>query len=138
MITQQQKQFITDTLLPYIQDPNTCGIDKEECICMYLTPQGNSCALGKYMKPGPWQYHKGDAYSLFEEHIMEEVLTESALSIDFNVSDWAKIQNVHDSLALMDSVEHSLKKLELHFNTEFKELKEALDHLINKNNNEDN
>ena len=96
----QIKNFVLKTLLPYKEDPSTCGYDKEENVCQYLTKEGKKCALGKWMKKGPWQNSGYDAYEILNEYNQQEVLLKPALEMDFSREVWEEIQGYHDYIAL--------------------------------------
>lgn len=98
------KQFVLDTLLPYKEDPSTCGVQKNgegANICCYLTDDGKKCALGKHLKEGRWQEARWDAEHLFEQYDPKDILTDEALSYDIPIEAWTEIQNYHDSLSML-------------------------------------
>jgi hypothetical protein len=114
----QIKNFVLKTLLPYKQDPSTCGYDKEEEACLYLTKEGKKCAFGKWMKKGPWQHCGADAYSILRENTQQKVLLKPALEMDFWPEVWQNIQYYHDCIAkgektdalkALDEIEHLLE-----------------------------
>lgn len=96
---EELKKFVLDTLLPYFEDPSTCAFRNGNCV--YVDTQGNKCALGKHLKPGPWMTNSGDAVSLFISYEMSDILTEKAYSIVDDMDVWTLIQDVHDELASM-------------------------------------
>ena len=64
------KKFILDTLLPYKKDPSKCAILNDKCV--YIMRDGKTtkkCALGKWMKKGPWQSeHNKSAHCILIDH----------------------------------------------------------------------
>ena len=118
------RQFVLDTLLPYKEDPQTCGY--EHGSCCYLTDNGKMCALGKHMNPGPWQDSLNDAEMVLLEYGKEEVLTEEALSYNIDEEGWRLIQLYHDSIAVGHSRAirgTNVDLIETHFNLKFPELR---------------
>jgi hypothetical protein len=95
----QIKNFVLKTLLPYKEDPSTCGYDKGKNVCKYLTKEGKKCALGKWMKKGPWQDSGKDAYGVLDEYTQEEILLKPALEMNFSQDVWENIQDYHDKIA---------------------------------------
>ena len=119
-----QKKFILDTLLPYLEDPSTCGFDTDEG-CLYLTKCGKMCAVGQHMKKGEWQTSK-DCFNglMLEWDSGEEFLTEEALSMEFSDIVWTSIQDIHDAIAQGNRYHYSLKRLEEVLEMELNELRE--------------
>ena len=93
------KQFIYDTLIPYFEDPSTCGYADNRCL--YLTQSGQKCAVGKHMKPGEWQYSGNAIIDLVEDLKLKEILTEKAFEIIPNPKIWQTMQKIHDNMAIM-------------------------------------
>ena len=95
-----KKQFILDTLVPYFEDPQTRGYDKEQKSCLYLTKDGKKCAVGKHMRPGPWQHHPGSFAAMISggPYTMEAILTEEAFNANLSVKEWSCMQRVHDDI----------------------------------------
>ena len=102
---EQQRQFILNTLIGYKEDITTCGYDLENENCLYLTKEGNKCAVGKHLKDGEWQKSSVDAGGLFSKYYKEDILTEEAFNIGLSNSTWEKIQNYHDAIATTSSKE---------------------------------
>lgn len=92
-----KKEFILETLLPYFKDPSTCAL--EGVNCSYLTTDGNVCAVGKWMKPGPWQFYEGSYEELIEKYEPKDFFKEEAFGM-LTDDEWEKVQSVHDSLAV--------------------------------------
>jgi len=118
-----KRQFILDTLLPYKQNPETCGYSVGECV--YLADNGNMCAVGKHMKEGEWQYSVDSADNLFMEYEKKEVLTKEAYEQNLSDLEWNKIQNVHDYIANEDDfslINRRIEQLENETNLKFPEL----------------
>lgn len=101
------KEFVLKTLLPYKEDPSTCGYS-EEGGCKYLTKEGKKCAVGKWMKKGPWQDYSFGACDILTEYTQEEVLLKPALEMNFSERVWANIQGYHDGIAF--NCEYNTKK----------------------------
>lgn len=119
-----QKQFILDTLLPYKLDRSTCATNIN-LNCVYLDSNtGNKCAIGKHMKKGVWQQHKGSVLELVSHYKLSNILTEEANSQNLSLDIWGTIQSYHDSLARkLDSLVNPIVKLlETDLNIDLSEL----------------
>lgn len=119
------KKFILETLLEYKNDPEKCGYDKVKDMCMYLTPDGKKCAVGKHMREGIWQNYGGTVSDLFEKFSPKKVITKKAYEMGLTSYEWGMIQGYHDNLAKNDYEEANffLSKIETHFGTELNELR---------------
>jgi hypothetical protein len=119
-----QKQFILETLLPYKQDPTTCGVFIGSC--RYLTGDGKKCAVGKHMKKGPWQKSRKSVGAVLEKYLEEKVLNKSALNQNFTLSQWYYIQSYHDCFSMQKApsmLNSIVYKLEQSLNITLTELK---------------
>lgn len=132
------KEFILKSLLPYKNNPETCGYDGTNCV--YITNDGTSfyerlllflrinkikkCAIGQYMKPGPWQYFKGSASSLFDYYEENEIMTDEWLSQNISHDVANSMQNYHDTLARNNGIDnYHLQKLERYTGFKLDELR---------------
>jgi hypothetical protein len=118
--TQNKRQFILDTLLPYKQDRNLCGYEGEDC--MYLTLDGRMCAVGKHMREGEWQYSSDTIKHLVNTYTMSTILTENAVQVGLTLDEWELLQNYHDNLARGHGVHWAVSNLEKVTNLKFPEL----------------
>jgi len=121
-----KRQFILDTLLPYKQDPSTCGFFKSSC--MYLTEDGRKCAVGKHMKPGPWQDIQASVVGIDTKYGLTNVLTDEANAMNLTVKEWQAIQGYHDALngsssSMVMTMNFHLENLEKVTGLKFPELK---------------
>ena len=91
-----KREFVLDTLLPYKEDLSTRAFDGGSCL--YLTADGNKCAVGKHMVEGPWQKKITSIKGLVEHYTFEQMLTPEAFAMGFNLNTWAAIQRYHDNL----------------------------------------
>lgn len=92
-----KKKFILDTLLPYKNDPSTCGYENNSC--KYLTSDGKKCAVGQHMVEGEHQLCYGGIFTLNQMYGLANILTEKANAIGLSVEEWMAIQNYHDGIA---------------------------------------
>ena len=116
-------EFILDTLLPFKEDPSTCGFEDQRCV--YLANNGNKCALGKHMKEGKWQSENDFGFlGLTYNYAKEDFLTDEALEQNLSMREWVSIQCYHDALARDKSIDIRLTKLEDETGIEFPELKQ--------------
>ena len=118
-----QKQFILDTLLPYLEDPDTCGFTTDTG-CVYLTKCGKMCAVGQHMEQGEWQTSDEGFRGLIQEWGSgEEFFTEEALSMEFSDDVWSRMQDIHDAIASGMEYDFFVKGLERELDIELNELK---------------
>jgi hypothetical protein len=116
------KEFILDTLLPYKKDSSLCAIDNG---CVYLTPNGKKCAVGKHLIEGEHQKFVGDIYDLDAEYNLNNILTEEAQRQNISLQIWELMQQYHDFIALKKSfiaINNTAKLLEKHTHIQFPEL----------------
>jgi len=99
------REFILNTLLPYKEDPSTCGFNPKTQGCFYKTEDGKKCAVGKHMLEGEWQKCADGAETLFNDYDKNQFLTKEALEQDLTVEQWDSIQQYHDAVAQKDSKE---------------------------------
>lgn len=98
--TEENRKFILDTLLPYKENPETCGFDPRSQTCMYLDIHtGNKCAVGKWLKEGEWQKHKGTVISLDSQYGLKKILLPEALKQDLELKLWKTMQCYHDEVS---------------------------------------
>lgn len=124
-ITEKQRQFILDTLLPYKNDPGTCGYNEVDEMCEYLTNNGKKCAVGKHMKIGKWQHYNMDIVCLASDFNfdLEEMLTNEAFEMKLSIKQWQAIQSYHDDIAMSMNTENTVINLEELTGISFPELK---------------
>lgn len=122
------KQFILDTLLPYKKNPETCGYDAEEEICLYLAPDGKKCAIGKHLKKGEWQDSTVYIGRIIEFYGLENIFKKPAIKQGFSLSVWSCIQGYHDCLALslLSDANQEVAMLEIELNINLDELRFTL------------
>lgn len=117
------KEFILETLLPYKENPELISVDVVGD-CVYQAPNGNKCALGKwiknkYLKKIKAEYlNSSEAFSIFERFRGEKFLKKKARKMNFTIEDWIKIQDVHDTKLNLGDI----KLLEDHFKIKLPEL----------------
>lgn len=96
-MTNETRQFILDTLLPYKENPNNCAMEENKCL--YLDSQGRKCAVGKHLVEGVHQSYTGSLSGLLK-HYGENIFTEEAKSHHIPKELWSAMQDYHDSIAL--------------------------------------
>ena len=126
-----KEQFVTDTLIGYIQDPTTCSIN-EDGRCQYQTKDGRKCAFGKYLKEYKEEYEDQSANFLLDQYLTSDLLIPEAAEQNLNRKQWNAVQRFHDRVAehgpnLNDMwVKDVFDNLKSVFECEFKELENAL------------
>lgn len=119
-----KKQFIIDTLAPYLKDRSLCAMGDQQCL--YLTKDGKKCAFGKYMQEGPWQQDLDTADGVLEMYGAKNVLTPEAYEQNLSVVEWRAIQTVHDTLAYQWEGPCAIEDLEEVTKIDFSELKDLV------------
>ena len=126
-----KEEFVTETLIGYIEDPTTCSID-EDGRCQYQTEDGRKCAFGKHLREYKKEYEGHSAIGLLSRYSHSELLTDEAIGQDLSPKQWDLIQYFHDKVSesLYGSLKHSsvfsmLSSLKNNFNCEFTELEAA-------------
>jgi hypothetical protein len=97
------KQFILDTLLPYKNDQTLLSLSLSGTGCSYLNNEGKKCAIGKYMKEGPWQTFSGWAVELFRINDEKNIMSQEWLDQQIPIKVALNMQQYHDLIALNDS-----------------------------------
>lgn len=127
-----KEQFIINTLKPYFLDHNLCGYETYDNICSYLTLEGKTCAVGKWLDKNNPNYKKiihsnTTVIPIDDSYGLDNVLVEDAKYI-LNIVEWRCVQNIHDALAKGDKhkVKSFIISLEELTNINFAELKELL------------
>ena len=138
-----KEEFIIQTLKPYFLNPSICGVDVKGN-CLYITPCGKKCAVGRYMVGGPWVETEMNIHQLVDgregcEFTLEQMLTEEANSVGLSVNEWSLIQRTHDSLARIKNdysdyqytyCKNRLSNLETEMNINLSELHNLLDDML--------
>ena len=126
-----KEQFVTETLIGYVQDPTTCSIS-ENGRCQYQTKDGRKCAFGKYLKEYEEEYEDQSADNLLFQYSASKLLTPEAAEQNLSSKEWMTIQFFHDRVAKHGSnlniiwVKEAFDNLKSVFECEFKELEVAL------------
>jgi hypothetical protein len=106
MATFKEKQiFALNAIRPYWKDPSICGYDGT--MCVYLTLDGRKCVLGKYLLHPKNVPPNIELRVLFVEGQIN-ILKPEAVDI-LTASEWAKLQEIHDSIAVSFYVKTDLK-----------------------------
>lgn len=96
MITTAEKQaFIIAQLKPYFLNPSTCGYDPEDDTCRYIT-QGKMCAVGKNLINPHKASNLGDLKDIIGGE--DQVKLKEEVRGKLTVTEWARVQSVHDSI----------------------------------------
>jgi hypothetical protein len=118
--TQNKRQFILDTLLPYKQDRNLCAYEGGKC--KYLTDDGRKCAVGKHMKEGEWQHFVGSFSQVAHVYGRDTMFTDEALQVSLTAHEWDLVQLYHDRLVKGGHINSAVRLLEEVTNLKFPEL----------------
>jgi hypothetical protein len=94
-----KRQFILDTLLPFVDGERPTATEGIISSCRYLTKDGRKCAVGLHMLEGKWQHEQVSAELLFNKYPKEQILTSEALDQNLKYNEWYAMQEVHDIFA---------------------------------------
>jgi len=120
-ITEKQRQFILDTLLPYKEDKLKCAFEDGDC--KYITLKNKMCAVGKHMNKGVWQQSRQNIESLSEKYELESMLNKEAIDMNFSIYLWRNIQKYHDAIAVGNATGVALDYIETGTGVQFPELR---------------
>jgi len=105
------KEFIIKSLLPYKQNPDLCGYNGT--MCAYLTKDNKKCAVGQYMKEGPWQKSEDSVLGIFQEYPEKDIMTDEWIQEDIPYKVAEAMQGYHDELvSTMFGIKHYVDILE--------------------------
>jgi len=130
------KQFILDTLLEYKLDKNKCAFIDNESLgygerCVYLDKTtGKTCAIGKWMNPGPWQSIEASVDDVIDQfNDQEQMFKKRLLDLNFSVKALTLLQQFHDNIGLdmVNKNRHVIRDLEDMFEINLDELKDESD-----------
>ncbi len=91
-------EVLEDTFNFYSKNPNKRGLSSDDSSCLFLTFEGNNCAVGRYL-------NKKDLKSLETNHklddsirglIMDKVKLSSTIIKRLPLQFWEDLQNFHD------------------------------------------
>lgn len=129
-------QKLEAILLGYATDPNTCGYDPNNLRCMYLTPDGNKCAIGKILDVTHPSYsiivkdYVSSVIELGKKYGREILLPEFRGVAEFMLF---KAQRIHDNIARLDweTALYDLDELESMFKVLMPELRKEIEKYLN-------
>jgi hypothetical protein len=104
------KKFLLKSLLPYKNGTKPFGYNGKHC--EYITADGNTCAIGQYMKSGPWQLRTMGVQSLFMAEHECEIMTDEWLKEEVPIDVAVNMQRYHDILARNSNVLYVVNRLE--------------------------
>jgi hypothetical protein len=130
MDTTNKKEFALSQLAPYLADPSTCGINKDNGSCEYLDPNGNMCVAGKNMiKPEFELYKSIDDILVENDNDQVGIFKPEVVGILTN-QEWKYMQSIHDNIAThpdnVDRLKEKIKLLNLFTFEEFVERAKSL------------
>lgn len=97
---EEKKEFALSQIAPYLKDPSTCGINKDNGSCEYLDADGNMCVAGKNMIKAEFGIYKDILDILSEnENQQERVFKPEVVGILSNLQ-WKHLQSIHDTISL--------------------------------------
>jgi hypothetical protein len=127
---QERKEFALSQLAPYLANPSTCGMKKDNQTCEYLTPEGNMCVAGKNMVNPRFELYQG-IVDLLEDNDDDQVgiFKPEVVGILTNAQ-WDLMQRIHDTIAIhtsnIDRLKDRIERLNLFTYEELLERAESL------------
>jgi hypothetical protein len=111
---QERKEFALSQLAPYLKDPSTCGFNKENGTCEYLTEDNKMCVAGKNMIEPKFGIYKDILDILAEnEEEQEGIFKPEVVGILTN-QEWKHMQSVHDNIAVSpDNIDRLKERIKL-------------------------
>jgi hypothetical protein len=124
------KEFALSQLAPYLADPSTCAIHRENQQCEYIMPDGRMCVAGKNMIKPIFGVCKNIEDILLEnEEEQKGVFKPEVVGILTNTQ-WQLMQPIHDTIAIapdnVDRLKERIKLLDLFTYEELVERAESL------------
>jgi hypothetical protein len=98
-----KKTFALNAIKPYYKDSSLCGVNKFSK-CVYITPHGKKCVLGKYMLHPERFNGVGDASEVLSESLQKEILIPEAVGI-LSTNEWLRLQLIHDKIAFGQEIQ---------------------------------
>jgi hypothetical protein len=126
----EKKDFALSQLAPYLADPSTCAISRENQQCEYIMPDGRMCVAGKNMIEPKFGVSKNIEDILLEnEEEQKGVFKPEVVGILTN-REWEKMQPIHDTIAIapenVDRLKERIQLLNLFTYEELVERAESL------------
>jgi hypothetical protein len=129
-IPEEKKEFALSQLAPYLADPSTCGFNKDNATCEYLTPEGKMCVAGKNMIEPKFGIYKDIIDVLFENEEQQDGIFKPEVVGILTNQEWKHLQSIHDTIAVspenIDRLKERITKLNLFTYEELVERAEKL------------
>ena len=106
---EEKKEFALAQLAPYLVDPTTCGFEKENGNCEYLTPDGRMCVAGKNMVNPEYNIHKDINDLLADNNDEQEGLFKPEVVGILENKEWKYMQMIHDCIATQPEKRYELE-----------------------------
>jgi hypothetical protein len=128
--TEERKDFALSQLAPYLKDPSTCGFNKDNQTCEYLTKDKKMCVAGKNMIEPKFGIYKDIIDVLYENEEQQEGIFKPEVVGILTNQEWKHMQSIHDTIAVnpdnVDRLKERIKLLDLFTYEELWERAESL------------
>jgi hypothetical protein len=114
---QERKEFALSQIAPYLKDPSTCGFNKDNGTCEYLTKDNKMCVAGKNMIEPKFGMYKDIIDVLYENEEQQEGIFKPEVVGILTNQEWKYLQSIHDNIAVnpenVDRLKERVKRLNL-------------------------
>lgn len=127
---EEKKEFALSQLAPYLADPSTCAILRENQQCEYIMPDGRMCVAGKNMIEPKFEIHCGIEDLLARNNHEQKGLFKPEVVGILTNEEWERMQPIHDTIAIapenIDRLKERIRRLNLFTYEELVERAESL------------
>ena len=111
---QERKEFALSQIAPYLKDPSTCGFNKDNGTCEYLTKDNKMCVAGKNMIEPKFGIYKDIIDVLYENEEQQEGIFKPEVVGILTNQEWKYLQSIHDNIAVaFDNVDRLKERITL-------------------------
>jgi hypothetical protein len=114
---QERKEFALSQIAPYLKDPSTCGFNKDNQTCEYLTKDKKMCVAGKNMIEPKFGIYKDIIDVLSENEEQQEGIFKPEVVGILTNEEWKHLQSIHDTIAVtpnnVDRLKERIERLNL-------------------------
>jgi hypothetical protein len=125
------KEFALSQIAPYLKDPSTCGFNKDNQTCEYLTKDKKMCVAGKNMIEPKFGIYKDIIDVLSENEEQQEGIFKPEVVGILTNEEWKHLQSIHDTIAVtpnnVDRLKERIERLNLFTYEELVERAESLE-----------
>lgn len=94
------KEFALAQIVPYLNNPSSCGFDVAINNCSYLTPEGKMCVAGKNMID-QIKFGTNSIGEILSENTQDEIFKPEVVDV-LDTHEWTFLQLIHDRIATLN------------------------------------